>query len=404
MAPTFDIILVGATGFAGQIVSRYLLDHAQIETFRWAIAGRSDQKLNHLQQSLGENATRLQTIPINVTDEQQVRELCTQTKVIITTVGPYALYGETLVKACAETGTDYCDLTGEVQWVRQMLDKYEAIAQQSGARIVHCCGFDSIPSDLGVFYLQQQAKAQLGDYCDRVKMRVKDASGGFSGGTAASGVNILKEAIADPSVRETLQNPYSLCQPDAQELNHPAALIPVQIDDSFGEWVTPFVMAGINTPVVLRSNYLSAWGYGNNFQYDEGILVGSGISGWLQAYGLKVALDLFGIAVAIVPNLIEKIIPAPGEGPSEDSQQNGFYDLRFWGETASGKIITVKVTGDRDPGYGSTAKILAQAGLCLGKEAEKTGGFWTPATLFGSSLISRLTQYAGLTFEVLESS
>ena len=400
----FDIILVGATGFVGQIVCRSLLQHAQTEPFSWAIASRSEQKLNYLQNSLGDAATQLQTIPIDVTDEQQVRELCAQTKVVITTVGPYALYGETLVKVCAETGTDYCDLTGEVQWVRQMLDRYGAIAQQSGARIVHCCGFDSIPSDLGVFYLQQQAKAQLGDYCDRVKMRVKDARGGFSGGTAASGVNIMKEAIADPNVQAILKDPYSLCQPDTNELNHPATLIPAKIDDVFGEWVTPFIMAGINTPVVLRSNSLADWEYGRNFQYDEGMLVGSGLSGLLSAYGLKVALDLFGIVTAIAPALVEKIIPAPGEGPSEDSQQNGFYDLRFWGETASGKTITVKVTGDRDPGYGSTAKILAQAGLCLAKETEKTGGFWTPATIFGTQLIARLTQYAGLTFEVLESS
>ena len=402
MAPTFDIILVGATGFVGQIVCRSLLNHAQTESFSWAIAGRSAQKLNRLQNALGDAATPLQTIPIDVTDEQQVRDLCTQTKVIITTVGPYALYGETLVKVCAETGTDYCDLTGEVQWVRQMLDKYGAIAQQSGARIVHCCGFDSIPSDLGVFYLQQQAKAQWGDYCNRVKMRVKDARGGFSGGTAASGVNIIKEAITDSSVREILQNPYSLCQLETQDLTHPAALIPAQMDDAFGEWVTPFIMAGINTPVVLRSNRLADWQYGRNFQYEEGLLVGSGIPGLLSAYGLKVALDFFGIATAIAPGLIEKIIPAPGEGPSEDSQQNGFYDLRFWGETPSGKHITVKVTGDRDPGYGSTAKILAQAGLCLAKEAEKSGGFWTPATLFGPHLMTRLTQYAGLTFDVLD--
>ncbi|MGD1937925.1 MAG: saccharopine dehydrogenase family protein [Cyanophyceae cyanobacterium] len=402
MSPTFDVVLVGATGFVGQIVCAYLLDHAQVETFSWAITGRSVEKLNRVQSRLGENPPPV--LMVDVTDEQQVRELCGQTKVVITTVGPYALYGETLVKVCAETGTDYCDLTGEVQWVRRMLDKYEAIAQQSGARIVHCCGFDSIPSDLGVFYLQQQAKAQFGDYCDRVKMRLKDASGGFSGGTAASLVNIVKEAAADSALREALQNPHILCENGTKEFAHPPTLIPVQIDNAFEEWVTPFVMAGVNTPVVLRSNSLADWAYGNTFQYDEGMLAGTNAPGFLQAYGLKFALDIFGIAAVIAPSLLEKIIPAPGEGPSEESQENGFYDLRFWGETAAGKTITVKVTGDRDPGYGSTAKILAQAGLCLANNEEKTGGFWTPATAFGTILISRLTQYAGLTFEVLESS
>ena len=399
MSQPFDLILVGATGFVGQIVCRYLVSHSVTEDFSWAIAGRSQTKLDSLNTYLGEEARDLKTFQVDVTDEPQVRELCQQTKVIVTTVGPYALYGETLVKICAETGTDYCDLTGEVQWVQQMIAKYEAIAQQSGAKIVHCCGFDSIPSDLGVFYLQQQAQEKFGEPCVRVKMRLKDASGGFSGGTAASGVNLVQEAIADPEVKSALENPYILCGETAKDLEHPATFIPVQVDNTFGEWATPFVMAGINTPVILRSNMLQEWQYGQEFQYEEGMLVGTSAPGWLTAYGMKFAFDFFGAAAAIAPDLLKKIIPAPGEGPSEESQTNGFYDLRFWGETASGKTIMIKVTGDRDPGYGSTAKILAQAGLCLAKDIEQSGGFWTPASIFGEKLISRLIQSAGLTFE-----
>lgn len=401
----YDLVVFGATGFVGKIVCGYLLAETNAtRDLRWAIAGRSQTKLDSLKQSLGAAATDLPILIADATDESMLIDLCRQTKVVISTVGPYALYGETLVKVCAETGTDYCDLTGEVQWIQQMIAKYEAIAQQSGARIVHCCGFDSIPSDLGVYYLQQQAKMQFGESCVRIKMRVKAARGGLSGGTAASGINLIQEAIANPETKEALNNPYILCPAGAENPNHPPTLVPVQADATFGQWITPFVMAGVNTPIVLRSNALQGWGYGKDFQYDEAMLSGEGVVGWFKAQGFQVGLNGFGLAAAIAPKLLEKIIPAPGEGPTPEEQENGFYDLRFWGETASGKTMMTKVTGDRDPGYGSTAKILSQAGICLAKdlsESEKMGAFWTPASLFGETLITRLTQYAGLTFKVL---
>ncbi|WP_024546292.1 trans-acting enoyl reductase family protein [Picosynechococcus sp. NKBG15041c] len=402
MSTTFELVLVGATGFVGQIVCRYLLEHRAVEDFRWAIAGRSADKLMALKNSLGSAAQDLELLVVDITDAAQAQALCEKTKVIMTTAGPYALYGEMLVKTCAMTGTDYCDLTGEVQWIRRMLDRYEAIAQDSGARIVHCCGFDSIPSDLGVFYLQQQAQKQFGEYCTTVKMRLKDIRGGISGGTLASGINLLQEAIADPALKTALGNPYILCDGAEAQRNHPATLMPVQIDYSFGEWLTPFVMAGINVPIVLRSNALQGWQYGQDFRYSEAILTGTNVSGCLKAYGLKFALDVFVGAAAIAPNLLKKFIPAPGEGPSETEQEQGFYDLRFWGETASGKTMVIQVTGDRDPGYGSTAKLLAQAGLCLAKDiTDQKGGFWTPASLCQEHLIQRLSQFAGLTFQPL---
>ncbi|MGB2924247.1 MAG: saccharopine dehydrogenase NADP-binding domain-containing protein [Limnothrix sp.] len=402
---SYDLVVFGATGFVGKIICGYLLaDTDATRDLKWAIAGRSQTKLDSLKQELGTAATDLPTVIADATDESTLIDLCKQTKVVISTVGPYALYGETLVKVCAETGTDYCDLTGEVQWIQKMIAKYAAIAQQSGARIVHCCGFDSIPSDLGVYFLQQHSKQKFGEPCEQVKMRVKAAQGGFSGGTAASGINLIQEAKGNSELQKMLKDPYILCQTETSDLTHPQTLIPVQVDNAFGEWVTPFVMAAVNTPVVLRSNELLDWEYGKNFQYDEAMLSGTSVSGWLKAEGLKVALNGFGLVAAIAPELLKKMIPASGEGPSLADQTNGFYDLRFWGKTASGQTCMVKVTGDRDPGYGSTAKILSQAGICLAKDyskTEKTGGFWTPATMFGDKLIQRLTKYAGLTFKVL---
>ena len=285
-----------------------------------------------------------------------------------------------------------------------MIQQYSATAEQSGARIVHCCGFDSIPSDLGVYYLQQQAKERFGGVCDHIKMRVKAAQGGVSGGTVASGINIAKEASTDPVLRQELDNPYSLCPSQLPE--YLPIMVPVQYDQDFQGWVSPFVMAAVNTRIVLRSNALLDYAYGKQFQYDEAVLTRPNASGWLVAQGLGVGLVGMAVAMAFSPTrwLLENtIIPKSGEGPSQADQEQGFYDLRFWGTTADGQTIQVKVTGDRDPGYGSTAKILGQTGLCLAEDfpsSAKVGGFWTPASMFGDVLIERLVKDAGLTFEV----
>lgn len=403
--PRYSLVVFGATGFVGRILCQYLLEQVGVNgSVKWAIAGRSQAKLNALISELG--ASSLPQIVADVSDEASLRELCAQTQVVISTVGPYALYGESLVKVCAETGTDYCDLTGEPQWIRQMIQRYSTTAKQSGARIVHCCGFDSIPSDLGVHYLQQQAKERLGGVCDRIKMRLITAQGGISGGTAASGINLAKEISADPALRQELDNPYSLCPDGSQLPEHPPIMVPVQYDQDFQGWVSPFVMAAINTRIVLRSNALQSYPYGKQFQYDEAVLTGPNATGWLVAQGLGVGLVVIAAAMAFSPTrwLLENtIIPKPGEGPSQAAQEQGFYDLRFWGTTAGGQTIQVKVTGDRDPGYGSTAKILGQAGLCLAEDfppSVKAGGFWTPASMFGEVLIERLVKAAGLTFEM----
>ncbi len=331
--------------------------------------------------------------------------MCAESKVVISTVGPYALYGEPLVKICASTGTDYCDLTGEVQWIRRMIRKYEGAARNSGARIVHCCGFDSIPSDLGVHFLQKQAMQKYGKTCPKVKLRVKAMRGGASGGTIASMLNVVKEASGDPQLRRELANPYSLC-PDGYtpQLWQPN-LSRAEYDADFKSWIAPFVMAAINTRIVQRTNALSKQAYGADFRYDEAVLRGDGFKGRVAATNMSAGLRAFMAAASMTPTrwVLERFLPKPGEGPTLEQQRNGFFDMRILGRTPEGHTLQVKVTGDSDPGYGSTGKMLGQAAACLALDIPKSatpGGFWTPATIFGDRLIERLTRYSGLRFEV----
>jgi short subunit dehydrogenase-like uncharacterized protein len=403
--PKYQIIVFGATSFVGQILCRYLL--AQFGSkLKWAAAGRSQAKLEALRDELGDKAAKLPLLVADAADEAALLALCKQTRVMVSTVGPYALYGEPLVKVCAESGTDYCDLTGEVQWIRRMIQAYETSSRVSGARIVHCCGFDSIPSDLGVFYLQQQAQARFGQPCTRVRMRVKALAGAASGGTVASLMNVVKEAAKDPELRRELADPYSVCPPGHGFTARQHNLTLGEYDADFKSWITPFVMAAINTRIVHRSNFLANKAYGKNFTYDEASMTKAGAKGWLMAQGMAVGMAGFMLAISVPPvcKLIENhVVPKPGEGPSPQAQERGFYDLRFLGSTDKGEQLRVKVTGDRDPGYGSTAKMLAQAALCLAQDVpDCAGGFWTPATIFGEKLIKRLQADAGLTFSVLE--
>ena len=407
--PSRDLTIFGATSFVGQILTRYLVEQFGTHgSLRWAIAGRSEAKLAALRTSLGLKAGKLPLVVADAADGAALRRMCHDTRVVISTVGPYALYGSPLVEACAETGTDYCDLTGEVQWIRRMIDAHEAAARKSGARIVHCCGFDSIPSDLGVWFLQQQARERFGRPCAEVKMRVRVMRGGISGGTIASLLNAVKEASTNPALRKELANPYSICPqgyaPKVRQPNVKAA----QYDAEFGAWVAPFPMSDINTRVVQRSNALSKQAYGADFRYDEAMLAGKGFKGRAAATAITAGLAGFLVASALPPTrwaLERFVLPGPGEGPSAEQQRNGFFDLRFLGKTADGRTLRVKVTGDRDPGYGSTARMLGQAGACLAldlADSNHKGGFWTPATIFGERLIERLEAHAGLTFEVMD--
>jgi short subunit dehydrogenase-like uncharacterized protein len=405
---TFDVIVFGATSFVGQILVKYFLDQYGVNgDLKWAIAGRSQAKLASVKNGL-EAAADLQTLVVDAADENALKNMCEQTQVVITTVGPYAFYGEPLVKACVETGTDYCDLTGEMQWIAAMIQKYEAKAKETGARIIHCCGFDSIPSDMGVFYLQEQAKEKYGAYCNRVKMRVKNFRGGFSGGTVASLMNVAKEAAKDKDLRAELSNPYSLCESGYPNHVRQPNVVTAERDTDYQTWLAPFVMAAVNTRIVFRTNSLLDCAYGTDFRYDEAMMTADGAKGYLAAQGTALGMGGFMIATAIKPTrwvLENYVVPKPGEGPSPELQRTGFFDIRFHGTTPSGQMIRVKVTGDRDPGYGSTAKMLGEAGVCLARDiakTEKAGGFWTTATVFGNSLIERLVSHAGLTFELDE--
>jgi short subunit dehydrogenase-like uncharacterized protein len=405
----YDVVVFGATSFVGQILTRYLFEEFGLDgRLRWAAAGRSLPKLEEVRKSLGHGAGKLTLLQADADDEASLQKLCRSARVIVSTVGPYALYGEPLVRVCAETGTDYCDLTGEVQWMRRMIHKYEKAARASGARIVHNCGFDSIPSDLGVHYLQQQARARFGRHCTTVKMRVRSMRGTFSGGTVASLLNVLKEVKANPALRRELADPYSICPAGNGKRVRQADVGLAEYDPDFDAWIAPFVMSAINTRVVHRTNALLHDAYGPEFRYDEAVMTGRGLRGRLTAAATGAGLGAFMVAGSIgaLRSLLERyVLPAPGEGPSPQAQLAGGFDLRFHGRTNQGDVLRTRVTGDRDPGYGSTAKMLGQAAACLAHDISKknvAGGFWTPAAIFGDRIVERLQAHSGLRFEVLD--
>ena len=406
----FDMVLYGATSFVGEITARYLVQEVgSNKEIKWAIAGRSESKLNQLKAALGSDATDLPVITADSADPESLDLLCKQTRVVISTVGPYALYGEPLIKACVENGNDYCDLTGEAYWIKLMIDKYQGAAKESGARIVNCCGFDSIPSDLGTYFLQQAAHKGFGSYFDQVKLGVKAMKGGASGGTIASMIEMFIAAKADSQVRKAMGNPYLLCPENHSYKVRQSRLKGAVQDQDFNCWSAPFVMEGINTRVVLRSHALRDMPYGNQFSYSEVMLMGKGNRGRLRALGLSLGLGAFVVGALITPlrKLMQKfLLPKPGEGPSQQEQLNGYFDMRILGKNDQHQL-TVKVTGDRDPGYGSTAKMLGQSALCMAFDIDKSdlsGGFWTPSTAMGDQLIQRLCKYSGLSFEVMDES
>jgi short subunit dehydrogenase-like uncharacterized protein len=406
-AKPYDVVAFGATSFVGQLLCRYLATHFNPGELKWAAAGRSIEKLELIRASLDGKGADIPLIIADARDERSLAAMCAQTDVVVSTVGPYALYGEPLVKVCAELGVDYCDLTGETQWIRRMLDRYEDTARKTGARIVHCCGFDSVPSDLGVHFLQKQAFERYGRYCSHIKMRVKAMRGGASGGTIASLVNVAKEAAENPTLRRELQNPYLLCPKDHQPRVRQQSLSRPQYDSDFEAWLAPFIMAGINTRVVHRSNALLKYAYGEDFRYDEAMLAGAGLRGAMTAHAIAGALGGFVAMAAMPPTrqfLQRFILPAPGQGPSPRSQAEGFYDLRFFGRVDDERTISAKVSGDADPGYGSSSKMLGQVAACLahGRKDNKNGGFWTPSTLLGDPLIDALQKHAGLSFTLVD--
>ncbi|MEM9621179.1 MAG: saccharopine dehydrogenase NADP-binding domain-containing protein [Pseudomonadota bacterium] len=400
MQRQYDIIVFGATGFTGQLVAEYMTRQYTGGNLTWAMAGRNTSKLESVRDKVGAQVELLQADAQNY---EQLAELVQQARVVLTTVGPYARYGSELVAACAAHGTHYCDLTGEVHWMRKMITEHQAAAQESGARIVHTCGFDSIPSDLGVYFLQQHMRAQHGVPAKEVKYRAKAFKGGFSGGTIDSMMAMMEASKTDPSIKEIIADPYSLNDKHRglDGLDHNRHYY----DRDFKSWVGPFVMAAINTRVVRRSNELLNMAYGEDFCYNEGVLTQDGIGGLMSAAALGMGSSAMNSMAALEParKMMQSFLPKPGEGPTRTQIEEGLFEIELVAKHPDdyAKDLRATVKGDRDPGYGSTAKMLSESAVCLAQDdLEVTGGFWTPASAMGDTLIQRLSSNAGVTFEL----
>ena len=393
----FDLIIWGATGFTGNLVCDYISKNYNERELRWAIAGRNKKKILKLQQKLKIDDSR--TIIADSFDKNSLVKMVKKSKVVCTTVGPYAKYGTNLVEACIEGETNYCDITGETQWIRRIIDRFHTKAKEKNIKIINSCGFDSIPSDMGVFYSQKIMLEKTGKYASTINMRVAGAKGGISGGTYNSLSNVLEEALIDKEVRKTLTNPYGLNPIDKQFGPDKSDLRKVIFDTVSNSWIAPFVMAGINTKIVRRSHALMDFMYGKNFAYDEATLTGKGIAGQIRGY-----MSLIPIFLAtrkkgsIIKKIVDFILPKSGEGPSEKTRINGYYNLRFY-LTLDKMTYVSKVLGDMDPGYGSTSKMLAESAICLALDKiPETYGILTPSVALGDSLLKRLEENAGLTF------
>ena len=403
----FDVIVWGSTGFTGQLVVEYMASKYGADSdLKWAVAGRNAKKLaNIVSKRAGGFAADIPQLIANSDDPDSISALVARTKVICAVVGPYALYGEAVVAACAGQGTHYCDLTGEVQWMRKMIDSYQSQAEASGATIVHTCGFDSIPSDMGVFYLQKKMQEAHGCHASTVKFRVGDTSGGVSGGTVASMMNMMEEGKVDPSILDLIADPYALNpqnMPRGEDGPDQSAAI---YDADFKQWTAPFVMAAINTRVVRRSNALMDYKYGSEFRYSESMLMGNGPGGYMKASLVAGMSGLLMLLTAFKPtrSLLGQLMPSPGEGPSEEAIEKGYFKIEFSGKASenAAKKLNVTVTGDRDPGYGATSKMLAESAVCLAKDSlDVAGGIWTPSTAMGERLLNRLENNAGMSFTV----
>jgi short subunit dehydrogenase-like uncharacterized protein len=378
----FDIIVYGASGFTGRLIAEYLVARG---IKRWAMAGRNAEKLAEVRDLIGAPSDT-PLIEADASAPESLTAMCNRTRVIISTVGPYQLYGPELVAACAETGTDYVDLCGEPAWMHDMIAAHDARAKETGARIVFSCGFDSIPFDLGVWFLEQEAVKQFGKPAPRVKCRVRSMSGGASGGTVASMKATMAAAAKSPSVIKLLTNPFSLT-PGFEGPSQPSGMIP-EYDRAGGTWLAPFIMAPINTKNVHRSNALLGHAYGADFVYDEMMVT-------TIRDATKAIADIVASANPFTGSTLK-----PGEGPSKEAREAGSYDLLFIGEMPDGSSVKAVVTGDRDPGYGSTSKMIAESALALLELPDAVAGVSTPGGIMAAPLLARLVEHAGLTFTI----
>ena len=386
-----DVAVYGATGFTGRLVAEYLAKtYPSGSSLIWAMAGRSADKLAAVRDKIGAPAD-IPLIVANSADPASLEAMAAQAKVILTTVGPYQVYGNELVEVCARTGTDYVDLCGEPAWMHDIVRSHQETAAASGARIVLSCGFDSIPSDLGVLFLQQEAQARFGKPFSRIDGRVVRMKGTWSGGTSASFKATMAAAGSNPEIIPILKNAFALT-PGFEGPKQPSMSMPREDDAVDGQWVAPFMMAPINTKNVHRSNFLLEHPWGEDFQYSEMMLCGSGEEGEARAQRLA------GLGSAMVGDKT----PQPGEGPSLEERESGYYNLIFVGRNEAGDSLTAQVQGDRDPGYGSTSKMIAESAVCLVLDRTDTpGGVWTTAPAMGQALIDRLQNNAGLSFALV---
>ena len=381
----YDFVIYGATGFTGKLVVEYAINqYTNNNEISWAIAGRNNEKLEHVQEKYN-LPSNIGKIVVDSNDQNSIDEMVSQTKCVLTTVGPYQLYGEKIIKTCISTGTDYVDLCGEPGFMHKIISECSAEAKETGARIVFSCGFDSIPFDLGVLFVQEEVMAKLNKYASSVRGRVRAMNGEFSGGTAASMKATMAALQSNPELINILVNPHALCD-GMQGVQQDDDSKPVY-DEELDTWVAPFFMAPINTKNIHRSNKLMNHIYGENFKYNEMWIQGPGEEGKAAAEFIS-TMNPLGDA------------PEPGDGPSRESRENGNYDVLFCADV-DGETIKASVSGDMDPGYGSTSKMITESAVCLVKDCENlAGGIYTPAASMGKKLIKRLESSAGLTFKL----
>jgi short subunit dehydrogenase-like uncharacterized protein len=384
----FDIIVYGATGFTGQLVAEYLASDYRGDGLKWAMAGRSLDKLAAVRDAIGAPADT-QLIVADSSDPASIRAMVDQTRLMLTTVGPYQLYGTDVLDACVASGTDYVDLCGEPLWMYRMIEKHQAAAEKSGARILFSCGFDSVPFELGVFFVQEQAKKAFGAPVSRVKGRIRGMSGSLSGGTAASAKATYEAITNDLSLVSILRDPFALT-PGFKGPKQPPGNRTIYEED-MQSWIAPFAMALINTRNVHRANMLMGFPYGQDFVYDEMVLTGDGEQGQANA-----KLVMAANAEKTGPNA-----PKAGEGPSKEKRDNGYFDLLYVAIGPEGQRVSATVKGKGDPGYGLTAKMMAECAVGLLRDApEVKGGCWTPGAAMGERLIKRMVDHADLSFAV----
>ena len=409
----YDLVIMGATGFTGKLVVEYLIENYGVENeeFTWAIAGRDINKLERLRSSfkyIDSNSNKIPRLVVDSHDTNSLDKMTSISRLVISTVGPYLKFGEALVESCVKNGTHYCDLTGEVPFIRKSIDAFDIKAKKNNCRIVHSCGFDSVPSDIGVLLLQMDSLKRFDKPCDEVNLYVRSIRGGLSGGTIDSMISIFKYMGSNPGHRKLLKSPFSLNPRESLKNNTWQPILKsVKWDDDIQRWLCPFIMAGFNSRIVMRTNAITDHRYGIDFIYSEVSSYKKGLSGFLKAVVMFIGLVLIQISLKVRPLLwfLRKFfLPSPGEGPSKEIRDNGFFKLDIIGSMDNIKKIRFTVTGEGDPGYSATARMITESALSILLDQDripKVSGVLTPAAGIGVVLAERLND-KGFNFSINE--